>query len=160
MFSYQNKPKIIKNSQETSKLWSNNYSTHNVPYIWLFYFITRHRYMTIHSLHLKVLVIIGCNWFQLVTTSYNWSLVANGCNQLWPVAVAVVDNWLVLQPVAVAVAPNMVHNCNPTGPSKTSSIHAVDTSERLWRGRKDGQEPRWYSSVGDTGWPEQATCKP
>ena len=38
--------------------------------------------MTIHLLHLKVLVITGCNQFKPVTTEVWLQLVATGCDQL------------------------------------------------------------------------------
>jgi hypothetical protein len=41
-----------------------------------------------------------------------------GCNWFWlqPVAVAVVENFLIWQLVAVAVGPNMAQQLDPTGP--------------------------------------------
>jgi hypothetical protein len=52
-------PKIIKSGQE---------------------YITRHRYMTIHFLHIKVLVITGYTQFKPVTTEVWLQLVATSCS--------------------------------------------------------------------------------
>jgi hypothetical protein len=57
------------------------------------------------------------------------------CNWLQPVAVAVADNFLIRQPVAVAVGPNKAQQPDPTGPH--ISIREVQASfthieERSW----------------------------
>ena len=55
--------------------------------------------MTIHFLHMKVLVITGCNQFKPVTTEVWLQLVATSCDQLQLqlLTIALSCNWLQLQ---------------------------------------------------------------
>jgi hypothetical protein len=69
--------------------------------------------MEIHYIHHRALFIACPDQLQLQLSCI---FCMTSYDQLWPVAVAVVENFFIWQLVVVAVGPNMAQQPDPTGP--------------------------------------------
>ena len=91
--------------------------------------------MEIHYIHHRALFLASPNQLQL---QLGCIFCMMSDDQLWPVAV--VENFLIWQPVAVAVGPNMAQQLDPTGPhiSIYTYIHEeyMCVHRTMWRVQK------------------------
>ena len=123
-------PRTPKTVKKWASYGQNGCFSHPECHFWSFYLIfftdMECTSMEIHYIHHRALFLASPDQLQLQLGCI-FCMVSD--NQLWPVAVAVVENFLIWQPVAVAVGPDMAQQLDPTGPHISTKQGIVQISE-------------------------------